>query len=311
MRPTTITIFFFVVFFTTTNAQLTILPQIGLENTSAKLHFNGGPAILPAGSQTSPAAGMRLEYQFKGFHGPYLGFFTSRSTVDYSFTEPENGMNIYQAKAGDMQLRLEAGYQVSTRAIYLNRNATAKASKSPTSLYYYHGYSGRCSHSCGRSYAPRQMTQTTEKDKGMYVKLQPSIGAAYIPSVEPDLSVKTESGVTTYHYLAGNWNTAVVAGLNVEFGKNTQKAFNLGFQYLRGIGNLGTSTIHSTSMASGKEITSTLSSEVSGWNLKAGIPLDFGKKKPAVKAVPQQAPPPPPVQERRCQQYRKCSKVVI
>src|SRR4051794_37435670 len=117
MRPATITTLFLVVLFSTTNAQLTTVPQIGLENSSAKIHFNGGPAVLPVGPQTSPAAGVRLEYQFKGLHGPYLGFSSSRSTVDYSFTDPENGMNIYQAKAGDVQLRLEAGYQVSTKPI--------------------------------------------------------------------------------------------------------------------------------------------------------------------------------------------------
>jgi len=308
MRPATITTILFVVLFNTANAQLSLIPQIGLENTSASIHFNGN-AVLPAGPQLSPSTGMRLEYQFKKLHGPYLGISTSRSTVDYSFTDPENGMNIYQAKAGDMKLRLEAGYQVSTKPIYFKNSSSSKSTKAATPFNYYHYYSygGRCSHSCGRSYATKPGSQPTEK--GMYMALQPSVGAAYIPSVGPDVFSETESGITTYHYMAGNWNTAVVAGLNVEFGKNTQKAFNIGIQYIKGVGNLGTKTL--TSMSGAKEHTTTLSSDASGWNLKAGIPITLGKKKPQVKPEMRQVPPPPPPQERRCQQYHKCSKVVI
>src|SRR5215217_3307480 len=89
------------------NAQFTVLPQLGLENSRTSVAFNNEPSFAPLGSKLSPQAAIRLDYAFKKLHGPFIGLATSRSIVNYQFSKPENGTAEYNASRGNTQLRLE------------------------------------------------------------------------------------------------------------------------------------------------------------------------------------------------------------
>src|SRR5690348_6482540 len=114
MRRATLNIFVFVVFGFAANAQLTVLPQIGLENTRTKIFYNNLKSFAPLGAQSSAAMGVRVDYTFNKQHSPFLALSTSRSIAELNFSENANGTTFYQHTVGDYQLRIEGGYQYST-----------------------------------------------------------------------------------------------------------------------------------------------------------------------------------------------------
>jgi hypothetical protein len=69
------------------------------------------------GAGVSPQFAVRLDYRFKKIHGPFAGIATNRSVLAYQFTDPETGATNFTASRGDMQFRLEAGYQVRTKPL--------------------------------------------------------------------------------------------------------------------------------------------------------------------------------------------------
>jgi hypothetical protein len=80
-----------------------------------------------------------------------------------------------------------------------------------------------------------------------------------------------------YTYKAGDWTTAVITGAGFEFGKNKQRMFTIGINYLKGIGNLATRTV--TAVVGNKTTTAVLNSSTSSWNITAGIPITLTKNK--------------------------------
>ena len=116
MRPATL-LCLFVLFGYAANAQFTILPQLGFENSRTSVEFNELSSFSPLGAKLLPQAGIRLDYKSKQGHGPSVGIATSRSVVKFNFSDPETGMNTYTAAKGNTQLRIEGGYQVSTKPI--------------------------------------------------------------------------------------------------------------------------------------------------------------------------------------------------
>jgi hypothetical protein len=232
------------------------------------------------GVKFSPQASLRLNYSSKQGHGFFVGAATSQSIVSFSFTDPENGMNNYVATTGDMKLRLEGGYQFSTKPISLG-SAKSSASKSTGKP----GCSHSCSHYC--SHGSNQGKQNSfSAARNSWVRIQPSIGLAYVPFAENDIVTSTEAGQTTYQYNAGNWKTAAIAGTAFEFGRGRARLFTVSVDYFKGLGNLDEKTI--TTASGGKTVTTTLSSASSGWNVKVGIPFSLAAKpKPAAKHVEQ------------------------
>src|SRR4051812_20092618 len=111
MRPA-LTSLMLIVFGSAVNAQFSILPQAGFENSRSNIWYNNQNAFSPLGSQPSFHAGIRADYLFKQLHGPFLGISTDRSITSFNFSDPETGMNTYTASAGDLRLRLEAGYKL-------------------------------------------------------------------------------------------------------------------------------------------------------------------------------------------------------
>ncbi len=297
MKPAAFTSTLLLLIGSTASAQLTLLPQIGFEQSKTSVEYNNASSFSPLGSLGAFKANMRLDYRFKGGHSPFIGVGTSPAVVALQFTDPAAVMNNYTATAGSQQWRLEGGYQYSSKPIYFNKKAATKTYTVVTEKTETKKTCG------GRTYTiTKKETAVIQKNNGLNMRLQPSLGMAYVPNVKQDF---TTNG-TTYQYNAGNWNTAVVSGLGIEFAKGTQRLFTLSTFYTKGIGNMGTQTLNTT--LEGKSYTSQFSSSSSSWGMMVGVPINLLKKKapetlkPAIdKTVPK------PQQQQKQQLYRsKC-----
>jgi hypothetical protein len=259
-----------------TSAQFTLLPQIGMENPLTKISYNDLPSFDPI-SSIQPNLNIRADYKFKGGFGPYFGIGTSRSVINYNFADPETGMNLYAAKAGNMQLLLNAGIQYSTKAISLGQPTSSKkntesrniekrscGSSSEKTVSKCGDYS-RCGSKEKTNYAK------TVKPQNWTVRLQPSVGFAYKPADKP--VVETKAG--NYTYNAGQMKTSFTSGMGFEFAKGKARLFTLRVNYLKGLGD--DKTILTTSSGT-KTVTTTLNSTVSGWSSTIGIPISFAKR---------------------------------
>ena len=99
-----------------------------------------------------------------------------------------------------------------------------------------------------------------------------------------------------------------MTGMAFEFGKNKTRLFTVGVNYFKGLGNLNTQTI--STVTGSKTLTTQLSSEVSGWNMRIGVPFSLGAKKSSAQKQTQSKTQQP---KRSCSQYRvmyRCSKTL-
>ena len=274
-----------------TNAQkLSLTPQVGFENSKTSINYNDLGFFVPLGGELNPQVSLRLDYTFKPGFGPYIGASTSRSGVLYSFNNIENGMNEYNAVRANMQVRMESGFQYTSMPIFFNKSkqssgSSASKTKSSTKNSY-GGYTYRSS--CSKKYSSQSSRcqsksssakKAENKNKGGWVRLQPSVGVGFIPSPQADVVEKMEGGQTTYEYRAGNWNTAFLTGMGFEFGRKNQRLLNVSVNYFTGIGNLNTQTV--SSISGTKTSVAHLESKASGWNMRIGIPFTLAEKKSA------------------------------
>jgi hypothetical protein len=284
MRTATlITLVFVAMSYATTAQKLTLLPQAGIENSRTTVQYNELASFLPVGEVLSPYLGVRMDYKFKQGHGAFVGIATSHSVVSYNFSDLEAGMKTYNASPGDMKLRFEGGYQFSTRRLYFNKSRSASnsaKSRPQTSAIKKSCGGSLAKYHCRRS-SDKAMSYAKTKNKGWYMSIQPLLGASLTPSDKSAISTSTEATQIKYSYKAGNWNTAIIAGTGFEFGKNKQRMFTIGINYLKGIGNLDTKTV--TAIVGNKTTTATLKSATSSWNITAGIPITLTKNKTALK----------------------------
>jgi len=317
MRTAAFILVFFVAFCYAANAQkFSLLPHVGFENSKTKIRYNDLPSFAPAGVETSGQVGLQLAYKIKSGHGIFLGAASSRSIVPYSFSDPETGMTNYTTTNGDMQLRFETGYQFSSKPLFFKKSGKGSTnvtgSKTPERKSCGYAYRSRCSKNsstAGRSATTEKTKQQpqTSNNSG-WVRLQPSAAFAFIPGTPTDVVTKTVNGQPAYEYRAGNWSTAVMAGMAFEFGKNKTRLFTVGVNYFKGIGNLNTQTI--STVTASKTSTTYLSSEVSGWNMRIGVPFTLGAKKQAAHKQTENKTYQP---KRSCSQYRsmyRCSKTL-
>ena len=254
--------------------RFTLLPQVGFENSKTKISYNNQDAFSPLGVKFSPQASLRLNYSSKKGHGFFIGAATSRSIVSFGFADPETANTNYTATTGNMQVHLEGGYQFSSKAIPLGK---PKASSTNTTEKKSCGYHSHC---CSRG-SNKSQPSSQSKNNTSWLKIQPSAGMAYVPGVRSNVTAKTVNGQGVYEYNAGNMTTAIVTGVGFEFGKGSTRQFTVSVNYFKGLGNLNDETI--TSVSSGKNVTTTLSSATSGWNVRIGIPFSL-KSNPQAKA---------------------------
>ncbi len=305
MRNAVLTLVFFVATAMAAKAQrFTLLPQVGFENSKTSISYNK-ESFSPIGCKFSPNASLRLDYATKKGHGLFLGMTTSRSAVEYKFSDPETGMTSYTATAADMQLRFEGGYQFSSKPIYFNKskasstktNSTSKTSTAKKSCGTVSKTScSRPTESYSRCGSSKQKT-TTQKNvaKGGWVRIQPSVGMGFVPTDQSGIEAKMENGQQLYQYTAGAWNTAVLGGLGFEFGKNKTRLLTLSLNYLKGLGNMDEQTL--TAVSGTKTTTTTMSSKSSAWNLRVGIPFTLGSTKATKSAQKQE------VKKKECIRY--------
>jgi hypothetical protein len=292
MRSVTLTGILFIASAIVMNAQkLSLTPQVGFENSKTSINYNNLGSFSPLGGELNPQISLRLDYKFKQGFGAYLGVSSSRSVVSYSFSDIENGMSLYSATKANMQLRMEAGYQFTTNPILFNKtkqssNTSPSKTKSSSGKSSCGSYSSRSN--CSKSYSFRSnhcqsknstARKTENKNKGGWVRLQPSAGIGFIPSPKADVVTKTQGGQTIYEYRAGNWNTAFTTGIGFEFGRNKQRLLNVSVNYFSGIGNMGKQTISTVSGT--KTNVANLESNASGWNMRIGIPFTLVEKRSA------------------------------
>jgi len=287
------------------NAQFSLLPQVGFENSKTNITYNDLNSFSPAGVKFSPLASLKLDYKFKQGHGIFLGISSTRSSVNFSFSDPETGRTAYNASAGEMQLRFESGYQFNSRPIFFNKSSrsssnktvaktTAKKSCGSQAMKIQCGKTKTetLSSRCGSS---NKTKQVMAKNKGSWMRIQPSVGLAYIPASKTEIESKMVGGQPVYTYKAGNWNTGLIAGAGFEFGRSNNRLFTISINYYKGIGNLKQQTL--TTITPAKTTITQLDSEASGWSMKVGIPFSLTKSSTKKKEVKK-------TEKKSCGQYR-------
>lgn len=294
MRLATLFLCLFVVSGFAANAQFTLTPQMGIEDPTTKVSYNNGAYFVPLQSQLAPRLALKLDYKFKQGHGVFLGLSTTRSGVEYSFISPESGMKQYTAMVGDMQVRFEGGYQFNTKPIYFKKQSAQKVStttKSTTTTTY-----SRCGgytyvhHCCDKN----KVAQQPKGNQSWFVRIQPSIGMAFVPAGKANVETELKSGQQTYTYEAGAYSTALITGAGFEFGAAKRRMFTLNFNYIKALSNQQATLV---TQQGGKDVITSLNSKVGGWNATLGIPISLSKSKTQVVK---------PLPEVKQQQHRSC-----
>lgn len=289
------------------SAQLTLTPQVGIDNSRTTLRYNDGASFAPLGRQTDPRASLRLDYRLKGGHGPFVGVASSPAPIDFSFASPATGARDFRAGTADRQLRLEGGWQYSSKPLtFRNRKAeSAAAQRVRTRAEQQSAEKSRCGSYRYKSDNTQEKVNRAVREvrsKAWNMRVQPFAGAAYVPGTEEDLS--TQNGSNTYK--AGNWNTALLAGTGFEFGRGSQRLFTISVQYLKGLGNLDQKTLVTETDA--KTTLTRLQSDMSAWSVGLGLPFTLAKKK-ALQPIRSQSTK----QKSKCGEYReyRCTRKVV
>ncbi|HYH14682.1 MAG TPA: hypothetical protein VD794_05670 [Flavisolibacter sp.] len=300
MKPAAFATAVFLCLGTTANSQWSILPQVGIEKLNSSLHVNGAKVISSLDGNSSFKAALRSDYRFKGGHGPYVSVGSSPSAIQLNFSNPESPINSFAKEVNDLQWRLEGGYGYSSKPIYFKKGAAKKSAtttrakeETRTILVKKSCGSYTYTYRCQRSKEPQKQLKNT----ALNMRLQPSVGMAYLPNTKETMAQEGAS----YIYRAGNWKTALVSSMGFEFAKGANRFMTLQLSYTKGIGNLDTRTLSAVSGA--KTVVTSLRSTASSWALTAGVPLVLGKK-PAVKAAPKQ-------EVEKTKIYKRCGRTVI
>ncbi|MDQ3681768.1 MAG: hypothetical protein M3352_01690 [Bacteroidota bacterium] len=260
------------------NSQFTLLPQIGFEQSRTTLEYNEEDEFKPLGVQGNLKASLRADYRFKRGHGPFVSIGSSPAMVKINFTDPETFKDNYQANKSSLQWQLEGGYQLTSKPIYFKKpvgeNTTLKTSTEKSSIGKKSCRSYTYRSRCGDK-GEKMKSSSTKKSTALNMRLQPSLGIAYRPNDDSDLSKNGNQ----YEYKAGNWNTALLSGLGFEFAKGAKRLFTLSIFHTKGLDDRE-QTINSFS--NGKNNVTYLESEASSWGMSVGIPFSLTKKKQVV-----------------------------
>lgn len=293
MKSTVLTGLVFLLAGVTAYAQLSFLPQIGFEQSRTTLNY--GDALSTSGVQGNLKASLKMDYRLKGGHSPFVSVGTSPAPMNFSFADNGSLLNSYQSVKNNLQFRLEAGYQYSSRPIQLKKGSPAKtnaatinsgATSQRTSCGSF--YRSRCG--AGRKLSPKIPQENT----ALNMRLQPSVAVAYIPSAGESIK-QTGSG---FEYNAANWKTAIVPAMGFEFAKGAQRLFTLSVFYTK---PLGGNEETFTNLSAIKPVITRLDSKASTWGLTLGVPFSFTKSNTVkTKKV-----------KRECTRstYRRCSRI--
>ena len=260
------------------NAQFSIQPQVGMETSWTTIKSSDFSAFSPLGIQAAPRLAVRMAYKFKTGHGAFLGFATGNSAVKFKFTDPQSARTSYTTLTKGLQLRLESGYEFTTKPIAIGKQAISNSYANK----YGQRYAGGEQHK-GSGYSSCRMRNSTNRcgkssyktkaqNKGLYMRIKPSVGLALAPSGS-GIATETKAGQTNYEFKTG-WNTALIAGTAFDFGTRSQSKFVVSVNYLKSLGNK-TQTLYT---GPAKTMATTFGSATSGFNVSIGIPINFTKK---------------------------------
>jgi hypothetical protein len=277
------------------NSQLSLLPQIGFEQSRTKVQYNNKDFFKPF-AEGNIQVSLRADYRFKKGHGPFVSIASSPATVNINFAEPETLKDNFRVNKSSMQWRLEGGYQYSSKPIYLkkqaSKNTTLKTNTEKT------GIKKSCGSSAYKAYCgDKNRSSLAKKKPVLNMRLQPSLGVAYRPG---DDDIVNKNG-NQYEYKAGNWNTALISGLGFEFAKGAKRLFTLSAFYTKGLDDGRTQTINTVTES--KSNVTYLRSDASGWGMNVGIPFSLTKEKQIVKSQQQVR-----TNKTNCIIIKKCSK---
>jgi len=260
----------FVLMSCVTNAQFSIQPQVGLENSRTSIKSSEFACFSPMGTEVAPRLAVRMSYKFKAGHGAFLGVATSRQAVEFKFTDPQTARTTYTATKKGLQLHLEGGYQYATRPIALS---SANRSEHRGNV----GEQRKCisKPGCGQegfaSHCKKTSIKSTAASKGWYMRIVPSAGLALMPSGTKEIETETKGGQITYEYKAG-WNTAFIMGTAFEFGSLKQSKFVVSVNFLKGFGNKQNTV---NTVVNGKPNATSFRSNASGFNVSLGVPVNL------------------------------------
>ncbi|TDH27923.1 hypothetical protein EXU57_05505 [Segetibacter sp. 3557_3] len=268
--------------------RFTLQPQVGLEHSRSMIRVNDKASLSSVANSIAPSAGLRLNAKITKLHGAFIGVSTNSSPVEYRFSTAETIEQNHTISNAGLRMTLQAGYQYTSKRISLGKASAHKSDQKPSYNRALSGMSGsRCgaySSRCGMA-RMKQEAEQKSKAKNWYMSVQPSIGAAFVPTVSAMQQVNVVDGKNEYTYTAANWRTAIVTGVAFQFSRKNDQPFTVGINYLKGIGKFGTETIETTNGL--KTTPVNFRSSASSWNLSFGVPISLSKSKPEVKARPE------------------------
>ena len=267
MKPTVLTSILLLATGAATHAQLSFLPQVGFEQNRSTLNYNN---LSASGVDGNLRANLKIDYRFKGGHGPYAGVGTTAAPVYFAFNNAGALQESLEGVKNGLQLRLEGGYQYSSKPIRFGKNKSAAASArnesyTETSIQKKSCGTTTYQSSCG---IKKRITKTALVDNNLNMRIQPSVGLAYLPSAEESIK-HTANG---FEYNATNWKTAIVPAVGFEFAKGHNRLFTLSVFYTRPLGLEGESVTTTTGT---KPVVTTLSPKASTWGVTVGVPFSF------------------------------------
>ncbi|MEJ7683232.1 MAG: hypothetical protein WKG06_36320 [Segetibacter sp.] len=215
-----------------------------------------------------------MAYKFKTGHGAFLGVATGNPAVQFKFTDPQSARTSYTTSAKGLQLRLEGGYEFTTKPIALGKQVISNSYANRYGGGEQHkrsGYTG-CRMRNSTNHCSKSSYKTTAQNKGLYMRIKPSIGLALAPSGS-EIETETKGDQINYEYKTG-LNTALIAGTAFEFGTRNQPKFVVSVSYLKSLGN----NRQNLYTGPAKTMATAFRSATSGFNVGLGIPINFTKK---------------------------------
>ncbi len=280
-------------------AQFSLLPQVGFEQSRTTLGYS---SFSQSDITSNLRASLKADFRFKGGHGPFINLGTSPAPVGFAFNNDGSLNKAWKQAQSNLQFRMEAGYQYTSKPIQFKKSTAAAKTKTASSSTYHSPQRKNCG---GATYRPqcgskKTTVQQAPVKKALNMRLQPSLALAYLSANNQTVQQNTNG----YAYFANAWKTALVPAMGVEFGKGSQRLFTLTLFYTR---PLDIRSENVSSQSGSKPVVTAMNPKASAWGLTFGVPISLSKK-PVIQQVVK------PVKEERQQikhySYKKCSKTI-
>jgi hypothetical protein len=278
MKPAVRFCMLFLLSAATADAQLSLRPEIGFDRSQTSIRQNELPSLDLQG-EGALSASLRLDYRFKGGHGPYTAIGTSPSPVQYNFTSPSTAMSTFNTATSSLRFRFETGYQYTSKAISLGgKSSKASASKSSAPAATTEAKKTCGSYTYRSQCGSKKVQPAPQPAQPLNMRIIPSVGVAFHPDADRDI----KSGNGSYQYNAGAFRTALVSGMGFEFGRGKQRLGTMSVYYSRGLGDAMSDDLVITD--NGKTSVTHFTSSQSSWAVRFGIPFTLAKKAKSTKS---------------------------